>query len=155
MAQTPGYFGNFPFAPDAKKPMQMTEANQKKFIYTTQYPESSDLNWLIASTQHMTVGKYLLAPGSTFDPVDIHAGDEIYYILEGTVTMLNPESGQVEEVSAGESIILPKGSAHKAYNFTNQSTTVLYVIVPRIWDEDGPPLDYNKPFELYKQKERN
>lgn len=154
MAKTPDYFGNFPFKPDEKRPCKMTQNDLKMFIYTEEFPESSDLNWVIASTQHMTVGEYQLSPGSTFDPVDIHAGDEVYYVEYGTVTMLNPETGQAEEIHEGETILMPKGAAHKAYNFTNDITKILYVIAPKIWDENGPPLDYDKMFQLYKQAER-
>lgn len=154
MGQTPDYFGSFPFKQAEKRPMHMTKDKLKLFIYTEEFPESSDLNWLIASTENMTVGEYQLSPGSTFDPVDIHAGDEIYHIIKGTVTMLNPETGQVVDVKEGESILLPKGAAHKAYNFTQDEALILFVIAPKIWDENGPPLDYNKPYQLYKNEER-
>jgi gentisate 1,2-dioxygenase len=150
----PSYFGNFPFPPDAKRPVRMSRDQLKLFVYTAHNPLSSDLNYLVASTEHMTVGEYRLAPGSTFDPVDVHAGDEIYYVLEGTVTMLNPELGQALEVREGESILMPKGAPHKAYNFTNASALILYVIAPKIWDEDGPPLGYDKELKLYKYEQR-
>lgn len=154
MAQTPDYFGNFPFKEGRKKPKHMRKEDLKLFIYTEEYPESSDLNWVIASTEHMTVGEYKLAPGSTFDPVDIHAGDEVYYVEYGSVTMMNPCSGRVIELGEGEGILMPKGAPHKAYNFTEKSAKILYVIAPKIWDEDGPPLDYNEPFQLYKAGQR-
>lgn len=94
MSERAPYFCNFPFRPSEKRPIHLTRDKLKLFIYTEEFPESSDLNYLIASTEDMTVGEYRLAPGSTFNPVDVHAGDEIYYILEGSVTMFNPELGQ-------------------------------------------------------------
>lgn len=153
MATAP-YFFNFPQPPGERRPTHMTRDKLKLFVYTAEFPESSDLNYLIASTNDMTVGEYRLAPGSTFDPVDVHAGDEIYYVLEGTVTMFNPELGQTVEVHEGESIIMPMAAPHKAYNFTNESVLILYVIAPKIWDENGPPLTYDKPMARYKQTER-
>ena len=154
MGKTPEYFGNFPFKPENKRPMHMTQDKVKMFIYTEEFPESSDLNWVIASTGSMTVGKYQLAPGSTFDPVDVHAGDEVYYVLKGQLCMFNPKLGQVVELNAGESILMPKGAPHKAYNFGQEEALIMYVIAPRIWDEFGPPLDYNEKFMLYKHAER-
>ena len=154
MAKTPDYFFNFPFKNGEQKPKHMRKEDLKLFIYTEEFPESSDMNWVIASTEDVTVGEYELAPGSTFDPVDIHAGDEVYYVERGTVTMMNPRTGQVVEVGEGESILMPKGAPHKAYNFTNSSTKILYAIAPKIWDVDGPPLDYNEPFALYKAESR-
>lgn len=147
-------FGEFPFKPDEKRPIHLTKDKLKTFIYTEKFPESSDLNWLITSTESMTVGMYQLAPGSTFDPVDIHAGDEVYYILKGNVTMLNPRTSQVEEVHAGESILMPKGAPHKAYNFTREEALILFVIAPKIWEE-GPPLEFLEKFQLYKEAERS
>lgn len=154
MSERPPYFCNFPFRPSEKRPIHLTRDKLKLFIYTEEFPESSDLNYLIASTEDMTVGEYRLAPGSTFNPVDVHAGDEIYYILEGSVTMFNPELGQVVEISQGESVIMPKGAPHKAYNFTNTDVLILFVIAPKIWDENGPPLSYDKEMKRYKYKER-
>ena len=154
MSERAPYFCNFPFRPSEKRPIRLTRDKLKLFIYTEEFPESSDLNYLIASTEDMTVGEYRLAPGSTFNPVDVHAGDEIYYILEGSVTMFNPELGQVVEISQGESVIMPKGAPHKAYNFTNTDVLILFVIAPKIWDENGPPLSYDKEMKRYKYKER-
>ena len=154
MSERAPYFCNFPFRPSEKRPIHLTRDKLKLFIYTEEFPESSDLNYLIASTEDMTVGEYRLAPGSTFNPVDVHAGDEIYYILEGSVTMFNPELGQVVEIPQGESVIMPKGAPHKAYNFTNTDVLILFVIAPKIWDENGPPLSYDKEMKRYKYKER-
>ena len=63
---------------------------------------------MIASTDNMTVGEYQLAPGSHFEPADVHAGDEIYYVLKGEVTMFQPATGQVVQVKEGEGILMLK-----------------------------------------------
>lgn len=154
MAKTPEYFCNYPFKRSEKKPKHMKREDLKLFLYTDEFTESSDLNWLHASTEHMTVVEYQVAPGGTFDPVDIHAGDEVYYVEYGQITMLNPRSGQVVQLEQGEYILMPKGCPHKAYNFTQDRAKMLAIIAPRIWEEDGPPLDYDEPFVIYKDDER-
>jgi len=150
MAQIADYFGNYPCKPGEKKPMVITREKMKLFIYTPDNPYASDINWLFASTDQLTVGVFQLAPGGSFDPPDIHAGDEVYYILNGTLTELNPENGQVEEVKKGEAILLPKGAAHKAYNFGTEKLTILYVIAPKIWEKVGVPMTYHEKATLYK-----
>ena len=150
MAKSPSYFGKFPCLPGEKKPTMVTKADCPKFIYTPERPHASDLNWIFASTDHLTCGQYQLAPGSTFDPVDVHSGDEVYYVLEGTVTMFNPKLGQVEDVSAGEVILLPKEAPHKAYNFTNKKAVIFFVIAPKRWEESGPPDGYYDTMKLLK-----
>lgn len=148
------YLGRFPFEPDQKRPVLMTHDKLKMFIYTEENPESSDLNWIIASTENGTVGMYQLAPGSTFDPVDVHAGDEVYYIIKGIVTMFNLRLGQAVEVHEGESLLIPKGAPHKAYNFTDDETLILYTIAPRMWESNASPLEFNEKFKLYKHETR-
>lgn len=154
MAKLPSYFGNFPFPPAEKKPLHLTVDRFKMFIYTGNKPYSSDLNYLLASTDKMTTGIYQLAPGSNFDPADIHAGDEVYFVLEGEVHLLNPETGRTEQLSTGDSVLIPKGVPHRGYNFSDKAAVILFCIAPRIWDENGPPMGYAGATTLYKSKER-
>ena len=154
MAKTPDYFCNYPFPKGERRPCMQKQGDLKKFLYTDEHPETSDLNWLVASTDYMTVGEYQLSPGAHFEPADVHAGDEIYYVLRGQVTMFQPQSGQVMEVEKGEGILMPKGCPHIGYNFGEQEARMLYVVAPKIWDEDGPPLEYSGVLKTYKYEER-
>lgn len=132
----------------------MKQSDLKLFLYTEEHIETSDLNWLIASTDNMTVGEYQLALGTHFEPADVHAGDEIYYVLQGEVTMFQPESGQVMRVAQGEGILMPKGCPHIGYNFGDTEARMLYVVAPKIWDENGPPLEYTGAMRVYKYQSR-
>lgn len=155
MAKTPDYFCNYPFPRGERRPCMMRQNELKKFLYTEEFPETSDLNWLIASTDQVTVGEYQLAPGSHFEPADVHAGDEIYYVMWGEVTMFQPASGQVVNVKQGEGILMPKGCPHIGYNFGENEARMLYMLAPRIWDEDGPPSEYAGEVKVYKYEERS
>lgn len=154
MAKTPDYFCNYPFRKEEKRPCMQKQSELKNFLYTDEHPETSDLNWLIASTENMTVGEYQLSPGSHFSPADVHAGDEIYYVMKGEVTIFQPETGQVLQVQEGEGILIPKGCPHIGYNFTEDASRMLYVIAPKMWGEDGPPSDYAGILKTYKYEER-
>lgn len=154
MPTIPAYFGNFPFSPAEKKPFHVTADRMKMFIYTGNKPYSSDLNYLLASTDLVTTGIYQLAPGSNFDPADIHAGDEVYYVLEGTVHLLNPETGQTVTMGKGDSVLIPKGTPHRGYNFTDKAAVIMFCIAPRIWDESGPPTGYAGATRLFKSERR-
>ena len=154
MANPPEWLGNYTFPKDQQRPCRLKQEELKLFLYTEEKPETSDLNWLVASTQTQTVGEYQLAPGSHFSPADVHAGDEIYYVLKGEVTMFQPETGQVVRVMQGEGILMPKGCPHIGYNFGESELRMLYVIAPQAWDADGIPLEYNGAMKLYKYEER-
>ena len=147
-------FEKFPFEKGKRRPCVMRDSDLLEFLYTEEYPEMSDLNWLIASTENMTVGEYQLAPGTHFEPADVHGGDEIYYVIRGQVTMFQPESGQIIEVNEGEGILMPKGCPHAGYNFGEIEARMLYIIAPKMWDNGVPPEDYTGDYKLYKYQER-
>ncbi len=146
-------YTNYPFPQDRKRPCAMKQSELLTFLYTEEFPETSDLNWLIVSTENQTVGEYQLSPGSHFAPADVHAGDEIYYVLRGQVTMFQPDSGQVVVVNKGEGILMPKGCPHVGYNFGQEEARMLYAIAPKIWEE-GPPLEYTGAYKVYKYEKR-
>lgn len=154
MAEMPDYFFNYPFPQGQQRPCVMRQQELRKFLYTEDLPEQSDLNWLILSTENVTVGEYQLAPGTHFAPADVHAGDEIYYVLKGEVTMFQPATGQVVVVEQGKGILMPKGCPHVGYNFGEVEAHMLYMIAPKIWEDDGPPDDYTGDFKVYKYDER-
>ena len=101
MGQLPDWIGNFPFPPDKKRPIVITRSQTKQFIYPDK-PENSDFNWNYASTDKFFIAQYQLSPGVKFMPADVHTGDEVYYVVEGTLTMFNPETGEVHQVEENE-----------------------------------------------------
>ena len=156
MAGAPEWMCRYPFERGKKRPCVMKQSELKKFLYTDEFPETSDLNWLIASTDSVTVGEYQLSPGSHFDPADVHAGDEIYYVITGEVTMFQPESGQTLNIRQGEGILMPKGCPHIGYNFGETYARMLYAIAPKAWDDTaGIPSEYTGAMKVYKYEERS
>lgn len=135
----PSYFGNFPFPPDRKKPVLIRRQDMLVFVYPQDTPYFGDINRLCASTDKITVAVYSVAPGSKFEPPDVHSGDEVYYVIKGTLTQFNPETGDVHEVHEGEALYIPKGAWHQSYNFTDKEARMLAVLAPRVWDAENPP----------------
>lgn len=138
MSKLPDFVGNFPMAPQDKRPIVITRDKAKQYIYPDK-AEGSDFNWAYASTDRTFVGIYQLSPGARFFPADVHAGDEVYYILEGTLTVHNPETGEVHEVHQNEGYFIPEGGWHQAYNFTREIVRVFILIAPKIWPPEGLP----------------
>jgi mannose-6-phosphate isomerase-like protein (cupin superfamily) len=139
MGAVPSFFGSFPFPPDRKRPAVVTKASMKTFVYPLESLQHSDLNWVIASTDKVFSAIYKIPPGGRFEPPDIHEGDEPYYILEGTLTMRNPDTDQTVEIRQGEALYIPKGAWHQGYNFTDEDLKILVMIAPQIWGAQGPP----------------
>ena len=146
-------FGNHPFPPDKKKPLHIRGDLIRHFIYPAERPHFSDLNYLYVSTDKLTVGTWQLGPGGTYDPPDLHAGDEVYYILDGTLTEHNPLLGEFMQVHKGEALLLPMHGYHKGHNFEQGIMRALYVIAPKIWEDQMPPMDFEGgKMKMYKGK---
>lgn len=146
-------FGNYPFPPDGKKPIHIRGDLIKQFIYPADRPHFSDLNYLYVSTDKLTVGTWQLGPGGTYDPPDLHAGDEVYYVLNGILTEHNPLLGEFIQVKKGEALLLPMHGYHKGYNFEQSIMRILYVIAPKIWEDQVPPMDFSdNKMKMYKGK---
>ena len=143
----------YPFPPDKKKPVVVTKDKTIVEIYPPDKPFSSNIVWVWVSTDKITQTMYQLSPGAFFGPPDAHAGDEIYYVLDGTLTVFCPETGTVNEVHQGEALLIPKDSYHQGYNFTSKIVKVLCAIAPLMWDPQkgpSPPLkEEPKMYESY------
>jgi mannose-6-phosphate isomerase-like protein (cupin superfamily) len=86
---------------------------------------------LLASTEHMTVGKLYLRPGERSD-LEVHGGDEGLYLLEGTLHIHCPErEGQSWfELTPQDGFYLPAGAPHQYYNMSEQPVTALFCVAP-------------------------
>lgn len=143
-------FCNHPFTVDEKRePIYMDASNIGQFIYPDFGMDYSDLNYMYLSTNHITVCSMEIGPGGFFNPPDYHPGDEAYFVLEGTITQFNPETGGCIEVKTNEALLIPKGVLHSAYNFGSETVKVLAVIAPKIVEDQVFPTDVNGPKKIW------
>lgn len=146
-------FQNHPFTEGPRdKVIHIRRQDVGPYIYPT--PEigmdASDISYVYLSTDEFTSSSYDLPPGGRFEPADYHAGDEVYVVLEGTLTMLNCDVGQVVELKAGEGLLMPMGSPHIGYNFTQEKTHTMAFLAPKIFAEQAFPTDTIGRFKIYK-----
>ena len=143
-------FCNHPFTDGVKdKPIYIDNNNIGNFIYPDFGLDYSDLNYMYLSTPNLTVCSMEIGPGGFFNPPDYHPGDEAYFVLEGTITPFNPETGAAIEVKEDEALLIPKGALHSAYNFGDKKVKVLAVIAPKIVEEQLFPTDTDSPKKIY------
>lgn len=77
---------------------------------------------------------FSLRPGAywrhsdTFKPV--YGADEGYYVLQGSLTLHNPQTGEAYVVNEGEALHFRKDTWHYGYNFTTGETLVLEAFAP-------------------------
>ena len=128
----------FPF-PDGKKyPRVIRRQEYMTALYPPNDALTSDNTFTIVTTDTFMLGIYELGPGGAFDPLDIHPGDEFYYILEGPIVQRSG-NGQFAYLEKGDGLFMPQEAWHKAHNFSDKKARVLYFITPKAWGEDIPP----------------
>ncbi len=89
------------------------------------------LTGILASTEHITVGRVELRPGQNSEPQD-HDGEESLYLLNGTLNIRLPdnEGQRWFELKPGDGFFLPRGVVHQYYNVTNQPVHFIFGVAP-------------------------
>lgn len=138
MARLVDILEKFPFPPDQKRPTLIRKSEYSTALYPPNDASTADNTFTIVSTDTFMLGIYELAPGSCFMPLDIHPGDESYYILEGPVVQRSG-NGQFCWLETGDGLCMPMGAWHSGHNFTDHKARILYFISPKAWSENIPP----------------
>jgi quercetin dioxygenase-like cupin family protein len=121
-------------------PMERAAAQQ---AFTMHLLRDTDMLWrlegrerqvlvgILASTEHLTVGKIYLLPGQHSD-VQVHSGDEGLYLLEGTLHIRLPENqGQRWfELKPSDGFYIPEGVPHQYYNVSDKPISLIFGVAP-------------------------
>ncbi|NQT58728.1 MAG: cupin domain-containing protein [Bacteroidetes bacterium] len=134
IAGLPEWAGTHPFPPDRKKPSILKSEDHVVTVYGAGREKISPK--IFASTDKILMSSWVVPPGQTFQPPDIHSGDEPYYILKGRPTIVNPETGQVIQAKEGDAVLVPAKCWHCVYNFTEEDVEIIAIIEGPMWDED-------------------
>lgn len=60
----------------------------------------------------------------------VFGADEVYYVLQGTMVIANPESGEVHRVLPGEAAFFRRDTWHHVYNYSTDPLRVLELFAP-------------------------
>jgi mannose-6-phosphate isomerase-like protein (cupin superfamily) len=127
------FMSNWPLPYTKKRPFVIRKSDEKSMVYGK--GERPITNIVFAGTDKIYFGEYSVKPGSWFEPPDIHAGDEVYYCLSGTATMFDPVHGETFILKPGDSLLIPKGTWHVGFNFSNENFRIVAVIAPKAWSD--------------------
>lgn len=101
-------------------------------LYRLETPDGDLLVGLLASTEHLTVGRGELLPGRR-GPVEEHGGDESLYVLEGRLNVFFPDADGGEswcELGPGDGCYVPQGARHQYQNVSARSAVFLFAVAP-------------------------
>ena len=101
MAKLVDIQGRFPCEPDNKKPTLIKKWEYSTALYPPNNAFTSDNTFTLVTTDTFMLGIYELGPGGVFAPLDIHPGDESYYILNGPVVQRSG-NGQFAYLETGK-----------------------------------------------------
>lgn len=89
---------------------------------------------VLVSSSRLHALIFTLPPGARFRHSDqnrtIFACDEVYLVLEGTLVLIEPESGQVVRAEAGEAVVFGRDTWHHGYNPGTAPVRVLEYLAP-------------------------
>lgn len=92
------------------------------------------IDWYYRNSDKLILSMWSIAPGGWWRHSEEHKsfydGDECYYILAGSLTFHNPETGEVYVVNQGETLHFRGQTWHYGYNLGMQQTLILTSLAP-------------------------
>ncbi len=91
-------------------------------------------DWIYASTERVHMLVFGLAPGGAFrhseDYRTVFAADELLHVLQGTLVLADPETGEVQRLDAGEQVFFRRDTWHHAFAHGTEPLRVLELFAP-------------------------
>jgi quercetin dioxygenase-like cupin family protein len=117
--------------PRAARESTMRVLREPDILWRLEGQEQPVLVGILAATEHLTVGTVELLPGQHSD-LQIHAGDESLYVLEGTLNVRTPENDGQRwwEVNPRDGFYVPEGVPHQYYNISDQPVKLIFGVAP-------------------------
>lgn len=102
---------------------------EQDFLYRL---EGESLVGIVASTEHLTVGKMRLLPGQR-SGLHTHAGAESIYVTQGTLNILAMEETGKKwlEANPKDGAFIPRGVEHQYYNYTSEIVEFVFGVAPK------------------------
>ncbi len=121
-----GVLGNVPGPPRTDRTLHLRRAADAHWRL-----EGDGLVGILASTPELTVASLSLRPGGVVPPHD-HAGDEVLYVLSGTLHVRAWDEGRVRvfELGADDAAYLPEGSRHEYRSYGAEQVEAIVGVAP-------------------------
>jgi mannose-6-phosphate isomerase-like protein (cupin superfamily) len=91
-------------------------------------------DWIYVSTDLLHAIVFGMEPGGCFrhseDVRTVFGADEVLHVLQGTLVLANPETGEVVHAEPGESVFFRKDTWHHGFSFGAEPVRVLEFFAP-------------------------
>lgn len=86
---------------------------------------------ILLKREKITCGTFSIPPGKRLGRISAHSGDEIYYVLKGTLWVDLPRTEETVEVPQNQGFYMPGGTIHAPHNVPGQEEVlVLWFCTP-------------------------
>jgi quercetin dioxygenase-like cupin family protein len=98
-------------------------------------PQAGEVfDWIYASTERVHMLVFGLAPGGAFRHSEayrtVFAADEVLHVLEGTLVIADPETGEVQRVETDGQVFFRRDTWHHAFAHGTEPLRVLELFAP-------------------------
>ena len=127
------WLGRWPLAEaEARAGQTIRVLRESDILWRLEGERQQALVGIIASTEHLTVGKLRLQPGQATD-IQRHGGAEGLYVLDGTlnVRVWDGDPPCWFELGPKDGFYLPPGTPHQYYNVGDRPVDVIFGVAPR------------------------
>ncbi len=119
--------------PSFAVPTAVRQADATRYLWGDE--ESGVVADLIyASSQSIHALVFMLPPGGAFRHSEefrtVFGADELLYVLEGTMLIADPETGEVQRVPRGQTVFFRKDTWHHAFAHGGEPLRVLEIFAP-------------------------
>jgi dTDP-4-dehydrorhamnose 3,5-epimerase-like enzyme len=134
------HLGKWPVAGDeARKKNRMIYLPKEKWLNLIHGKENHILMSFFVSNDFCHFGKLKIPKGIHSDP-ETHKGDEVLFVLSGSLTIQVYEEGESEatvlhetfEVNEHEQFLIPEGFKHRYLNFSDEVVEAIFGIAPEL-----------------------
>jgi quercetin dioxygenase-like cupin family protein len=91
-------------------------------------------DWIYVSSQLIHAIVFVLPPGGAFRHSEsfrtVFAADEVLHVLQGTLVLANPETGDVVRAEPGESVFFRRDTWHHGFSYGDEPLRVLEYFAP-------------------------
>jgi quercetin dioxygenase-like cupin family protein len=91
-------------------------------------------DWIYVSSERIHAIVFGLEPGGAFRHSEsfrtVFAADELLHVLQGTLVLANPETGEVVRAEPGESVFFRRDTWHHGFSYGDQPLRVLEFFAP-------------------------
>src|SRR3954470_13416297 len=91
-------------------------------------------DWIYVSSERIHAIVFGLAPGEAFRHSDsfrtVFAADELLHVLQGTLVLANPETGEVVRAEPADSVFFRRDTWHHGFSYGDDDLRVLEFFAP-------------------------